>query len=814
MVRFLLAFCLLFTTAVSASAQDVGTFIRNGTSSILSPVSGQTYVLDYSTNPPQLKGYSGSSYYQMTPPKANYTATVVPTSNDDDAHGYQIGSVWINTNTGLVYYCIDATTMAAVWGPAGSGTVTSVNCDNLSPLFDTAVSDTTTDANITFTLSDALAHTFFGNNTGSTGAPGYHAIAAADLPSTAVNSTSGLSPLFSSSITAQALNFTQSNAAAGSVYGNFNATSSAPSFNTGGTDQIPARLHSGPGMGFKNLVPGTNMAITQDDTNITFNASGGGGGAGTFVPPSVISLSNIYDFDSGIILSPDDAYIYVGIVDTGTGDGAIKKIRASDGVVVGTADLADGDDPADCMSISPDGATLYAVSGYSRNLFWAIDTALMTISHTSTLVTAFSSNDEPFDLCPDGSIVAYASATPDQNVHLLDTSTWAETAVAVGHSAGAANVLAVGFNPATSTNFYVSYVNTPIVDEYQIDGTYVGSQDTGISGSVSFDAIRIGSVPLSTPNIFLIDSAGNNIVNFQPGAANNIAALSHAPKFLSLSKSSNSYFGVVNTLFGLSSCRAGGNVANDISLPAPLVESPVGLALSHDPSMRTYCLSYAGDSILVWGTAPIVGVAEALPVLHGGTGLTDSGTDATQFLGCDGNHRYVMSTPSLSSSGTHLDLANTTDIPTLTLTSATGAVSNILECNSFGNTGGNLLYLDYVGNLHNYGSIFSTAGGFVGDGFYASTIGGGLQIKAGTNAKVGTATFVSGTVTVANTSVTANSMIFCQPIGGGTAALAGVPQVGTITPATSFVVNSLIPGTGLDVTDDNSFNYWILEAVP
>ncbi len=809
MVRFLLALCLLFTTTVSASAQDVGVFIRSGTSSILNPVSGQTYVLDYSTTPPQLKGYSGSSYYQMTPPKANYTATVVPTSNDDDAHGYQIGSVWINTNTGLVYYCLDATTMAAVWGPAGSGTVTSVNCGSLSPLFSTGVSDTTTDPTISFTLSGAAAHTFFGNNTGSTGAPGYHAIAAADLPSTAVNSTSGLSPLFSSSITAQALNFTQSNAAAGSMYGNFNATSSAPSFNTGGTDQIPARLHSGPGMGFKNLVQGANIVITQDDTNITIRSTGGGGG-GTFVPPSLTNISNVYDEYDGIIVSPDNLYLYAGYVDNGTGNATISKILISDGSIVGTVDLGNGDDPPSCMMISPNGATVYSISGYTRNLFWAVDTASMTLTHTATLATQFSNNDEAFDLSPDGSFVAYASQTPDQFVHFLDTTTWAETSIGVNHSAGAANVLAVGFYNGSNTNFYVSYTSTPIVDQYQVDGTYISSQDTGLSSSISLDAIR----SVSGTNVFMIDSVGQNLISFQPMGGTKVAHLVSSPDLLAVRKSNQSQFAVAYTPFTLFIGEANQANVSEIAMPGNVQGRALGLALANDFSMRIFTLAPNNPDLSVWGISPLVGVTTVLPAIHGGTGLTDSGTDATAFLGSDGNHGYVMAIPAIASSGTHLDLANTTDVPTLTLTAVSAAASNILECNSFGNTGGNLLYLDNVGNLHNYGSILSTAGGFIGDGFYASTIGSGLQIKAGANARLGSGTFSSGVCVVSNTSITANSKVFCQPTGGGTAALAGEPVVVSTSAGVGFTVDSLTQGTGYNVTDDNSFDYWILEAVP
>jgi hypothetical protein len=64
---------------------------------------------------------------------------------------------------------------------AGSGTVTNFSAGDLSPLFTTTEATTTTTPALSFALSNAAAHTFFGNNTGSTAAPGFQAIGAADI---------------------------------------------------------------------------------------------------------------------------------------------------------------------------------------------------------------------------------------------------------------------------------------------------------------------------------------------------------------------------------------------------------------------------------------------------------------------------------------------------------------------------------------------------------------------------------------------------------------------------------------------------------
>lgn len=55
----------------------------------------------------------------------------------------------------------------------GGGTVTSFSSGNLSPLFTTSVSNSTTTPALSFSLSNAAANTYFGNATGSTAAPSF-----------------------------------------------------------------------------------------------------------------------------------------------------------------------------------------------------------------------------------------------------------------------------------------------------------------------------------------------------------------------------------------------------------------------------------------------------------------------------------------------------------------------------------------------------------------------------------------------------------------------------------------------------------------
>lgn len=104
------------------------------------------------------------------------------------------------------------------------------------------------------------------------------------------------------------------------------------------------------------------------------------------------------------------------------------------------------------------------------------------------------------------------------------------------------------------------------------------------------------------------------------------------------------------------------------------------------------------------------------------------------------------------------------------------------------------------------GAITATNGNFVkgtagNKDIYSSVA---ASAAAGANS-AGTAVLVGGTVTIATTSVTALSLIriYRQSIGATAAAALGILTIGTITAATSFVVNSVsaADATALQATD-------------
>lgn len=86
-------------------------------------------------------------------------------------------------------------TLQTCSGGGGSGTVTTFSAGTLSPIFTTSVTNASTTPSLAFVLTNALAHSFLGNNTGATGAPGYVSITANDLPGLGAITIGTTSPL-------------------------------------------------------------------------------------------------------------------------------------------------------------------------------------------------------------------------------------------------------------------------------------------------------------------------------------------------------------------------------------------------------------------------------------------------------------------------------------------------------------------------------------------------------------------------------------------------------------------------------------------
>ena len=54
-------------------------------------------------------------------PLNNFTSTRAPNASDDAVQGYAPGSRWLDTSTGTLYDCVDASNGSAQWSASGSG---------------------------------------------------------------------------------------------------------------------------------------------------------------------------------------------------------------------------------------------------------------------------------------------------------------------------------------------------------------------------------------------------------------------------------------------------------------------------------------------------------------------------------------------------------------------------------------------------------------------------------------------------------------------------------------------------------------------
>jgi hypothetical protein len=166
--------------------------------------------------------------------------------------------------------------------PGGGGTVTSVTTGNLSPLFTASFATNTTTPALSFTLSTAAAHSFLGNNTGSTAAPAYVQPAFSDLSGTA--SAAQLPNPTTSTLGGVQAYTAVTNQFLTSITTSGVPVSAQPSFaNLSGTAtgaQLPTPQAAALG-GIKSSTAGSNQFSTGVDTS----------GAVTYAQPSFSNLS-------------------------------------------------------------------------------------------------------------------------------------------------------------------------------------------------------------------------------------------------------------------------------------------------------------------------------------------------------------------------------------------------------------------------------------------------------------------------------------------------------------------------------------------
>jgi hypothetical protein len=187
--------------------------------------------------------------------------------------GLEYKSIVAGSNISVTYAA--GTITIAATGGGGLGTVTNFSAGNAAPFFTTSVATSTTTPALTFNVTAQNANTVCaGPSSGSAASPTFRALVGTDLPATVVNSAGNLSPLFTSSISSQALSFSLSNVNAGTLFGNFSGSAGAPSYNApGSADQVLGAAHSGGGLEYKSIAAGTGLTVTPATGFITLSLS-------------------------------------------------------------------------------------------------------------------------------------------------------------------------------------------------------------------------------------------------------------------------------------------------------------------------------------------------------------------------------------------------------------------------------------------------------------------------------------------------------------------------------------------------------------
>src|SRR5215472_4938837 len=233
------------------NAKSISIFWRNGISVVGASVAVKNGTFGFDSS-------NTTTYQQIVIPAASFGTGTNP-----------VDSLRMSVSGGgnsIGWYIDNIILQAGGGGGGGGGTLTNFSSGNLPPLFTTTVTNPTTTPILNFFLSTASAHNYFGNNTGSTGAPAFHQISYSELTGTPTIPTdlSALHFITTQSESALSNEFSLGSLASGILYQTVSSSVSTPAIVTIGS-----------GLTFS----GGTLAATATTQNhsVTFTVDGSGG---------------------------------------------------------------------------------------------------------------------------------------------------------------------------------------------------------------------------------------------------------------------------------------------------------------------------------------------------------------------------------------------------------------------------------------------------------------------------------------------------------------------------------------------------------
>lgn len=364
------------------------------------------------------------------------------------------------------------------------------------------------------------------------------------------------------------------------------------------------------GTGLSTSGTDSTKVLKSDGAGGWVLGTGGGGSSSPFPTSQQFLLTALKGSGSFGITAADplNRYVYVDGLLVSNNDYAIVQID----ITTGATQIWDsGSTDAQLarytgIRVSRDGNFLYF--GDATN-WYKVQTSIMSTVQHLTLANPIGNTQQcSADLSSDGGKFAYLTCS-DQNVHLIDTSTYAVTSFAVGHSAASPGSPAdvICFDSAASSNVWVGYTSSVpniTLDKYSIAGVYQSSVTvpnlpaTNDQPRLILSGINGSLFVATTDSLYTVFQSGSPVIQQQlSSAASWVTTDTQSPQ--AVNDGLDMFVFITNG--GIYEIDNFGNVSNIIVPQSVGIVQSFAPALLQDGSGRFAAVTFpGGSSVPVW----------------------------------------------------------------------------------------------------------------------------------------------------------------------------------------------------------------------